>query len=47
MLKQPEAQTWNKITNVMARLKKKFCFFKKKAYCFFPVNIEYVIKHEL
>ena len=32
------------ISNVKARLKKFRCCFLKRVYCFFPVNIEYVIK---
>ena len=31
------------ISNVKAGLKK-YIFFKKSVYCFFPVNAEYVIK---
>ena len=34
-------------SNVKARLKKVRCFFFLSVYCLFPVNTEYVIKHQL
>ena len=37
------AQIWLEISNVKAGLKK--CVFC--VYCFFAVNVEYVIKHQL
>ena len=36
----------HEISNVKVRLKK-VCFCKKIVYCFFLVNTEYVIKHQL
>ena len=34
-------------STVKAGLKKYFVFFFNCVYCFFPVNTEYVIKHQL